>query len=430
MQVKVFEAQDMSSGLKMVKETLGPDALILSTRTIRKSRLGVLGKSTLEITAAVDAPWPEAAAAKAQKNRHPDSGAVSPALNRDEITYDQIWRHASDEQRPTGETREKPSEPSRTTEEHVPEGREEIRELRAIIESLSQRLNRMDTIPVSRPYIEPEFHRSGQDRDMDCPLTALLLERGLAPRVAELVARFSREAMAAPAEERPAILSARLVDAMARLLNVSDPMIFPAGRQKRISLVGPTGVGKTTTVAKLAAAHLQKNQGKVGLITIDTYRIAAVEQLKVYGEIMNLPVQVVIRPDQMDDALEALDDCDLILIDTAGRSPDNTMEIQEMASFLRPELGIRNLLLLAATARETELNLVIDRFSCLPLSHFVFTKIDECLRLGVLMNIHYSHDTPIAYLTNGQRVPEDILTPSAKMIAQLIMNNHGTRDNG
>ena len=157
---------------------------------------------------------------------------------------------------------------------------------------------------------------------------------------------------------------------------------------------------------------------------------AAVEQLKVYGEIMRLPVEVVIKPQELDLALEKFRDHDLILIDTAGRSPRNSVDLEEMAAFFRPDLGIEHHLLLPATAREREIEEIIRRFGILPISNFIFSKIDECGQLGVLLNVHYKNDTPISFLTNGQRVPEDLIMPSPSAIADLIMNDQGSAYHG
>lgn len=205
---------------------------------------------------------------------------------------------------------------------------------------------------------------------------------------------------------------------------MAPPLFDSGGDQQRIALIGPTGVGKTTTLAKIAASYLTAHSHSIALITIDTYRIAAVEQLKVYGEIMHLPVDVVITPDQLKRAIEKHQDKDLILIDTAGRSPRDTFCIAELTTFLSPELNIDKHLVLSATTREVELLNTIERFNSLGISNTIFTKIDECSNLGVLLNIQIQNDNPLSYVTNGQRVPEDLVEISENRVAELIMSQH------
>ena len=431
MQVKVFEAKDMTSGLKMVKEELGPDALILSTRTLRGGKLGMLGKPMLEITAAIDSAWPD-------KGREPSPDPSMPLYsnpdgyplqeqNNEPLTYQNLGLDkpiAGEDASPLPTP-----EPARDGETDPDALAREISELRSIIDSLSNRLAGIDAAPVAHACVEPEYSARETSAAKD-PVVRLLLSRGLNHRVAGLVARFTGDVMGPQAGGSRQTLQANLTRAISRLFTVGRPLENIPGQQKRISLIGPTGVGKTTTIAKLAAGYLKQFGGKVALVTIDTYRIAAVEQLKVYGEIMNLPVEVVIKPTEMATALANHNDCDLILIDTAGRSPGNGMEIQDMGAFLKPEYGLENHLMLSATTREVELETIIRQFSCLPISNFIFSKIDECRLLGVLLNIHYSRDTPISYLTNGQRVPEDIIAATPEILAELIMNPHGPKSNG
>ncbi len=426
MQVKVFEASDMNSGLKKVKEALGPDALILSTRTLRNGKLGVLGKPILEITAAVDSAWEEEKM-NAQPSYPRQTERIQPPVHQEDITYRELWNR-----QPVKNQSQDTSRPQPGRETTKPDARvlsDEISELRSIINGLSRRIGRMDTDRVSRPYIEPEYVNRQENIPTD-PVVQFLGSRGINQQVAELVSRFCRDSSGLPVSPGEIDLNSVLTDAVSKLFTVSTPLADRPEQQKRICLIGPTGVGKTTTIAKLAADYLNRFRGKVALITIDTYRIAAVEQLKVYGEIMNLPVEVVIKPRDLELALARHRDCDLILIDTAGRSPGNTMEIEEMATFLGPELGLENLLLLSATNREAELEMVIRRFSCLPISHLIFSKVDECSSLGVLLNIHYKYNAPIAYLTNGQRVPEDIIAPDPRTIAELVLNSHRNPNNG
>jgi flagellar biosynthesis protein FlhF len=427
MQVKVFEAVDMPTGLKMVKEDLGPDALILSTRTIRNGKLGMLGKPTLEITAAIDSPWPEENE-PARPVFSPSAAAMAGdrALTQETLTYQDIWARAAEEEKSsdTGYTRPVEQEPLSGDTDSLSR---EIRELKQIIDSLSRRMVQQDTSPRTHPGpTHPGTAQMSGDSD---PVVQLLLARGLNPQVAGLVARFTGDLLA-PGDSGKETPHAILSTALAKLFTVSPALAGRPGQQKRISLIGPTGAGKTTTIAKLAAGYLSKYGGKVALVTIDTYRIAAVEQLKVYGEIMGLPVEVVINPRDMAQALSRHNDCDLILIDTAGRSPANGLEIAEMGAFLRPEFAIENQLLLPATNREAELETIVSQFSCLPVDSVIFSKVDECCLLGVLLNIHYSLDIPISYLTNGQRVPEDIIAATPAILAESIMNPSAVKNNG
>ncbi len=429
MQVKVFEAKDMATGLKMVKEALGPDALILSTRPIRSSgKFGMIGKPMMEITAAVDNAWqePETAPepARPSSRRLWAAQPPEPIERQRDLSYEDIW------------VRNEPERPAiapYSRREPAPAGQDihnELAELRTLVKGLSNRITGLDSPSLRTPYVEPEFTAPSGNNGMTDPVTGFLTGYGINQETAQVVARFTRDTIEKTHNLDSSDLTAILKAAIARLFTTEKLLGGPLTRQRRISLIGPTGVGKTTTLAKIAAHYLSRYGGRIGLITIDTYRIAAVEQIKVYGEIMRLPVEVVINPRELEQALEKFRDFDLILIDTAGRSPRNGLDIQELAAFLRPQLGIENNLLLSATTREREIEETIRRFSILPISNFIFSKIDECDQLGVLLNIHYKNDTPISFLTNGQRVPEDLLIPSPTDIADLIMNDHGNLTHG
>jgi flagellar biosynthesis protein FlhF len=419
MHVRVFEAKDMTTGLKMVKEALGPDALILSTRTVRTGRLGVLGKPMLEITAAIDTRWPESGDRLAGDRRTQPS---APEGDEKREVRQSARRPNPPVQEPIAwPPRRQPAREAAREPDPPPSGRDlhgELAELRAMVRGLSSRLPAAEPAALlQRPYVEPEFTAAPTD-----PAVGYLVGFGLSRETAQVVARFTRDTIARAGRLSGADLNGIFQAAIARLFTTAELLPAPAGRQQRMSLIGPTGVGKTTTLAKIAARALGRHNCRVGLITIDTYRVAAVEQLKVYAEIMRVPLEVVLTPEAFHRALERFADRDLVLVDTAGRSPRNQADLDELAAFLHPELGLENHLLLPATAREQELETIIRRFAILPTHRFVFSKIDECGQLGVLLNVHYNHDTPISCLTNGQRVPEDLLTPTPADIGALILD--------
>ena len=422
MQVKVFEATDMTSGLKQVKDAFGPDALILSTRTIRRGgKLGIMSKPLLEITAAIDNDWPEQnvppSASYQQQSKIRQHKEPSPS--EDNLTYENLW-----------ETSRKDPAPIAVEKTSVPtELKDEIENLKNTIAGLTQQVSTIQATAVHhKPYIEPEFVNTPKtDNEF---LYKRLTCCGINHTTAITVAEQAKEILRTSVTEEPIDPESALKAAMTKMINTEKLLQQKLNRQLRISLVGPTGVGKTTTIAKMAANYLNKFGGKIALFTIDTYRIAAVEQLKVYGEIMRLPVEIIIKPEEVGQALRKYQDYDLILIDTAGRSPKNTHDLTEMASFLNPEHGIESHLLLSTVTRDRELTETIKKFSILPLKTFIFSKIDECDQLGVIANIHNQNSTPLSFLTNGQRVPEDIITPNPATIANFIMNDHRTLHNG
>ena len=195
----------------------------------------------------------------------------------------------------------------------------------------------------------------------------------------------------------------------------------PDGRPRTIALVGPTGVGKTTTVAKLAANFLLKENRKVGLITADTFRIAAVEQLRTYAGIIGLPLEVVRGPGELRDAMARLADCDIILIDTAGRSQRDTDRLGELAELLDVAKPHETHLVLAATSSQKVMLDVAERFGRIDTDRVIFTKLDEAASCGPLLNVAKQLGKPLSYLTTGQEVPHQIEPAYPRRLAELIL---------
>ncbi len=203
------------------------------------------------------------------------------------------------------------------------------------------------------------------------------------------------------------------------LVNAGD------GRPLTIALVGPTGVGKTTTVAKLAAAFKLRHGKRVGLITTDTYRIAAVDQLRTYANIIGLPLKVALTPDEMAEACESLANCDVILIDTAGRSPNDGARLDEIRAFATAADPHEIHLVLSSTCSEPALMRTIERFSTVKTDRVIFTKTDEAVSLGVLINVMRKAGKELSFITTGQEVPDHIEAGSPQRLAALVLGEKG-----
>jgi len=395
----------------MVKNELGSEALIISTKTVRNSKLGLLGKPTLEITAAIDTERP---LKQCFDNSLPDTfqldGGKQHPIKSEIIPVDFTLN---------------PSSKIKSTDYLLAD---EVNELKTLVKNLSgeiSQLHKNNSNPHQHienySFPPPHFNsKTFQEKD----IIPILLNKGINRDTSRKIADYLYENLTGQELNDPETVDSTIIEAMRGLLHIASPAYGSSSKQQRIAFVGPTGVGKTTTLAKIAASYITNHSHSVALITIDTYRIAAIEQLKVYGEIMHLPVDVVITPEQLKHAIEKHQDKDLILIDTAGRSPRDEFCIAELTTFLSPEFNIDKHLVLSATTRETELLNTIEHFNSLGISSTIFTKIDECSNLGILLNIQIQNSNPLAYVTNGQRVPEDLIEVLRHTVPELIMSQH------
>ncbi|WP_328802424.1 flagellar biosynthesis protein FlhF [Paenibacillus sp. LX16] len=190
---------------------------------------------------------------------------------------------------------------------------------------------------------------------------------------------------------------------------------------KIVYVAGPTGVGKTTTIAKLAAEQLFKHHRKVGFITSDTYRISAVEQLRTYATILNVPLEVVQSPGDVHRAIQRLEHCDLILMDTAGRNYRNELLVSELQSLLSPINESETYLVLSLTSKSKDMLNITGHFSKFGLGKVVFTKMDETGSCGGMFNLLHHFPMQLAYITNGQNVPDDLLHPDTEMVTSMLL---------
>jgi flagellar biosynthesis protein FlhF len=213
---------------------------------------------------------------------------------------------------------------------------------------------------------------------------------------------------------------------VARGIRIAGPIHVPPTGRRVVALVGPTGVGKTTTIAKLAAGFRLEAKRRVALVTIDTFRIAAVQQLQAYAEIMDLPMEVVQTPEEMQPALQRLEQADLVLIDTAGRSPRSDARIEQLRAMLRAAQPDETHLVLSATSSRDTIQNILDGFSAVRPTAAILSKLDESTQLASVLAAFEGRNLPISYITTGQQVPDDIETADAESLVGDLLATHLT----
>jgi flagellar biosynthesis protein FlhF len=390
----------MSEALALVRRELGPDAAVLHTREVQKRRFFGLfsGPRMIEVTASRGVNVPSRLPAKDRCEPAPAKTAPPPTCDR-----------------PRPATSEALLNPPQR-QPIVPYGvSEQITDLRNMVKELCRRSkgNRFGDLP------EELFQ-----------LFAKLIDADLSEDMAqELVERLRREFRGGLGDA--AVLQARIARMIEADIGTAGPIAVTPGRCRVAALVGPTGVGKTTTIAKLAANFRLKEKRRVGLITVDTYRIAAVEQLRTYANIIDLPMQVVSTPKEMHEAVRQMAGLDLVLIDTAGRSPKDEIRLRELRAFIGEASADEVHLVLSSVAASRTLEQTAERFAAIGANALVLTKLDEANGLGNLLSVLRSSRLPVSYLTNGQNVPDDIEIADSRRLARLILgleNDNRTGD--
>ncbi|NIA20849.1 MAG: hypothetical protein GWP05_02520 [Anaerolineaceae bacterium] len=195
-------------------------------------------------------------------------------------------------------------------------------------------------------------------------------------------------------------------------------------------MIGPTGVGKTTTIAKLAAQFRLRQHRSVGLITIDTYRIGAVDQLRTYAEIIDVPLKVVLTPKELRRAVDEFSDMDFILIDTAGRSQRDVLKMNELRQFLEAVKPHETHLVISSTCGHKNVESVLEQFAAFSIDRIVLTKLDEAVGFGIILTVLQRTKQKLSYVTVGQDVPDDIEAGEPRKLAELIVPSMAARAGG
>jgi flagellar biosynthesis protein FlhF len=371
MDIRTYRARTIQEALSQVRRDLGPDAAVLYARELGTSIpwRWLPGVQRVEVSATRDGV-PAAAAQPAAPSARVEMSAV-----------------------PTDELRH------------------QLEDLQATVARLFRQTPRAGLEPPAELW----------------QLYGALLEADVPDELARAWVDGVRRRQPVPANTELSDLLAHTAELVAGDLDVSGPIRLPSGRRSVVALVGPTGVGKTTTLAKLAARFRVHERRRVGLITVDTYRIAAVDQLRTYAEIIDLPLHVVRTPHEMRGAVAALADADLVLIDTAGRSPSDTLHIEELREQLAEARPDEVHLVASCTTGVGALEHAVRQFAVLQPTALVLTKLDEAVELGHLSTLLLGDGRlPLSYVTDGQSVPDDLAVADPATLARRIVGLTGS----
>lgn len=276
-------------------------------------------------------------------------------------------------------------------------------------------------LATMRSLLEQVLCKSTQEIKTS-PILELLVNNDIEPHIAQQIIEslnMDNERTSLVTPELKELISRKIIEKVQRVEGITVPAV---GR-KIAAFIGPTGVGKTTTIAKLAAKFAIQDKYNVVLITADTYRVSAVEQLKTYSDIMGIPIHVVYTADDLKRVLDDSLDKQLILIDTAGRSPHNNDQLEELEHFLQIDDAIEKHLVLSATTKYKDALDIVKNFSACSPDKVIFTKLDEARNIGTIVNLLYQIPIPLSYITNGQSVPDDIELVDPQKLAQLIFRD-------
>ncbi len=366
MKVKKFKATTMPEAMHEVRKELGSDAVILNSKIVHDGGfLGLFKKRKIEVLAAIDPSTASHSTIPTKKNKFKEAPIKQPTSpGADTAVLD------------------------------------EVREIKKWIQTHGGK--------------ESIFQGELQD------IYQLLIENEVKESFAFEIVESVAKRMDDSSASRERVLSEIQEEINQALTNCGN-FGGDSFKKRYIHLVGPTGVGKTTTIAKLAA-HAVLTQGKkVAFITTDTYRIAAIEQLKTYSKILNIPIEVAYNLEDYKKSIEKFASYDLVLVDTAGRNFKDKKYVEELSNIIDLDQDIDTFLVLSLTTRSKDMEEIFSQFKNVPIRQVIFTKSDETSTFGSMLNLCKTFQIGVAYITNGQDVPDDIQTASIQDMSRQII---------
>ena len=379
MKIKKFIAPTLKEATEKMKAGLGQNAVILSTRIIEEERGNTVVK-LFELTSGF-----EESSVTPKSKITLEEQPTAPANNNFAAELNLLQQLEKDKIKAKIDSKKKETLARNVTlKAQANKGKQIVNDLKEVISVLMHR-------EIQKPYIKVIMDQLKKSKDL---LT-------------------------------PSNLDNYVVECLSSMIPTTDFELTKSRKAKIVALVGPTGVGKTTSIAKLAAISKILHNLDVGIISIDTYRLGAIDQLRIFSEISNIDMLVAYEPNDLPELVAKLKHKDLIFIDTVGRSQKNAGELKNIKTFLDKVKVDHKFLVLNSTSSTKSLLDAAERFRVLDYSSFMFTKVDEAVAHGNLLNVSMKYEKPIIFLTNGQVIPDDIFSADSEQLARMIYTGRG-----
>ncbi len=437
-----IRAATFDEAYRQMRTQLGEHAVVMNTAELpMKGVLGLLGRTYVEVTARVDAAPttpnaqpaapttanPRKTSAAERRYTHGLQTAGSLAREPEVEQYEQMFAHAQERiqnaERPKPVAVPTPTSDAQESVVQFPNVQDQTDTSSASVDSMRRQMQDMREM---LQVLMAESPAGGLPPEM-APHYQLLLESGVERTLAaDIIAKTAQDGGTEFLRDEMAVRE-RIRLEIRKRTNVITPPSGGFGRAKFVSLVGATGVGKTTNLAKLAARSALNQGQRVALLTADTYRVGAADQLSKYANIIGLPIKVVHDATEMAAARKEFANYDVVYMDTAGGSQFNTRQVQELKLVLTAAQPDETYLVLSANTQYEDMKSMAANFGCLKPNGVIFTKLDETRRFGPLLSLLAETSAPLAFLSTGQNVPDDLLAAHPGMIANLVLEGRDRR---
>jgi len=412
MKILTFSGKTPSEALKKAKMEIGDEGILIETKEIQKKTFSQDG--LYEIIIGID----EENLPKTYRKEQAPSPTKKPQQKKQEpkdVLFD--ISHAAQQISQISKVTAKPTQNLNSVEP------KELKEIKSEINKLADKVQLIQHMfwdeksPQRQQSIPPEF----------AEIYKLAAQSGMKQEHLDTLMEVTLEHMPLKMRENSQTVKRYFRTILRKMVPIRREILPNVGHKKVMMLVGPTGVGKTTSIAKLAArySYLMEKKYKVGLVVLDTYRIGAVEQLMQYARMMRLGIETVVDPPEFSQALESLKYCDYILIDTMGSSPYDRNKIEQIYECLRSnttEFTIDVVLVMPSSIKYEDLTMTYERFSSLGIDSLMFTKLDETRGFGNIFSLAYETKKPISYFSVGQEVPEDLVTANSDFLVECLLH--------